>query len=66
MERHKSIQKSCIYWKLRSKGHGMQIFDLTKLRDNSNTPRTFTSDFNYWFWNAHNIVINEDTGYALC
>ena len=45
--------------------HGMQIFDLTKLRDVSNVPSSFTSDAHYTgFGNAHNIVINEDSGYA--
>lgn len=46
-------------------GHGMQIFDLTKLRNVNNPPVTFTKDAHYnGFGSAHNIVINEDTGYA--
>lgn len=46
-------------------GHGMQVFDLTRLRTVSNPPITFTEDAHYGgFGNAHNIVINEDTGYA--
>lgn len=46
-------------------GHGMQIFDLTKLRNVNNPPVTFTEDAHYdEFSNAHNIVINEDTGFA--
>ena len=45
--------------------HGMQVFDLTRLRNVANPPQTFTSDALYnGFGNAHNIVINEDTGYA--
>jgi choice-of-anchor B domain-containing protein len=45
--------------------HGMQLFDLTKLRNSSNTPVIFSSDAHYaGFGNAHNIVINEDSGYA--
>lgn len=47
--------------------HGMQVFDLTRLRnaDTSNLPITFTSDANYTgFGNAHNIVINEANAYA--
>lgn len=45
--------------------HGMQIFDLTKLRTVANAPETFTADARYTgFGNAHNIVINEDTGFA--
>ena len=45
--------------------HGMQVFDLTRLRNVVNPPVTFTEDAHYnGFGNAHNIVINEDTGYA--
>lgn len=46
-------------------GHGMQVFDLTRLRDVTNAPETFTEDAHYdGFGSAHNIVINEETGYA--
>lgn len=46
-------------------GHGMQVFDLTRLRDVANPPETFTEDAHYdGFGSAHNIVINEETGYA--
>ena len=46
-------------------GHGMQVFDLTRLRNVANPPETFTEDAHYdGFGNSHNIVINEDTGYA--
>ena len=46
-------------------GHGMQVFDLTRLRNVTNAPVTFTEDAHYdGFGSAHNIVINEDTGYA--
>ncbi|RMB58604.1 choice-of-anchor B family protein [Dokdonia sinensis] len=45
-------------------GHGMQVFDLTRLRDVS-TEQTFTEDAHYdGFGKAHNIVINTDSGYA--
>jgi len=45
--------------------HGMQVFDLTRLRNVTNPPVNFTEDAHYdGFGNAHNIVINEDTGYA--
>lgn len=45
--------------------HGMQMFDLTKLRGITNTPVEFTSDADYTgFGSAHNIVINENEGYA--
>ncbi|MFK7814072.1 MAG: choice-of-anchor B family protein, partial [Maribacter sp.] len=46
-------------------GHGMQVFDLTKLRNVENPPVTFEEDARYTgFGNAHNIVINEETGFA--
>jgi len=46
-------------------GHGIQIFDLTKLRNVPNPPATFSEDAHYsGFSNAHNIVVNEETGYA--
>lgn len=45
--------------------HGMQVFDLTKLRDVANPPQVFTAETTLTdFGNAHNIVINEDSGYA--
>ena len=46
-------------------GHGMQIFDLTQLRDTTNIPVEYTATANYTeFTRAHNIVINEATGFA--
>ena len=46
-------------------GHGMQIFDLKRLRNVINIPRTFSNDAYYSeFGSAHNIVINEDSGFA--
>ena len=45
--------------------HGMQVFDLTRLRAVATPPETFTADANYTeFGSAHNIVINESEGYA--
>jgi choice-of-anchor B domain-containing protein len=45
-------------------GHGMQVFDLTRLRGVV-APQNFTADVNYSdFTNAHNLAINEDTGFA--
>lgn len=45
--------------------HGMQVFDLTKLRNVPNPPVTFGADSRYvGFGSAHNIVINEVSGYA--
>ncbi|NNF03522.1 MAG: choice-of-anchor B family protein [Rhodothermales bacterium] len=45
--------------------HGLQVFDLTRLRATSNSPVTFEADALYdGIASAHNIVINEQTGYA--
>jgi choice-of-anchor B domain-containing protein len=47
--------------------HGMQIFDLTRLRDvsPSDMPKTFDEDALYeQVHSVHNIVINTETGYA--
>ncbi len=45
--------------------HGMQVFDLTRLRNVTSPPATFTADKHFTeFGSAHNIVINEDSGYA--
>ena len=46
-------------------GHGMQVFDLTELRTVVSPPVTFSNTAHYsGFGSAHNIVINEDSGYA--
>ena len=46
-------------------GHGMQVFDLTKLRNVPNPPITFSADAHYdGFGNCHNIAINEESGRA--
>jgi choice-of-anchor B domain-containing protein len=48
-----------------SGAHGVQVFDLTRLRNVSNPPQTFTEDAHYdRIHSAHNIAINEDTGFA--
>ncbi len=45
--------------------HGMQIFDLRNLLNVSGAPTTFSADNRYTgFGNSHNIVINEDSGFA--
>ncbi|WP_299366890.1 choice-of-anchor B family protein [Winogradskyella sp.] len=45
--------------------HGMQVFDLKRLRNVSNPPQTFTADTIYTGVDScHNIVINESEGYA--
>jgi choice-of-anchor B domain-containing protein len=45
--------------------HGIQVFNLMQLEDVVNPPLEFTTDAHYFmFSNAHNIAINEETGYA--
>ena len=45
--------------------HGMQVFDLRQLRDVTDMPATFEPTFLYdKIASAHNVVINEDTGFA--
>ena len=50
--------------------HGMQIFDLTRLRDVTNPPAKFEPDVLYRgvennvVESSHNVIINEDTGFA--
>ena len=45
--------------------HGMQVFDLRRLRNVRQPPVTFEPDAHYTRINsAHNIVINEETGFA--
>lgn len=44
--------------------HGMQVFDLTRLRGVT-APQTFAADVVYGdFGSAHNVAINEDSGFA--
>ena len=45
--------------------HGVQIFDLTELRDVRGAPVTFEETAHYGgIFSAHNIVINEAAGFA--
>jgi choice-of-anchor B domain-containing protein len=45
--------------------HGVQIFDLTRLRNVADMPQTFTEDAHYdRIHSAHNIAIDEETGFA--
>ena len=44
----------------------MQVFDLTRLRNVEEMPVEFSADVDFKdFGRAHNIVINEDSGYAF-
>ncbi len=45
--------------------HGMQVFDLTRLRSVTSPPELFEPDVHYTLIaSSHNIVINEETGFA--
>lgn len=47
-----------------ARAHGMQVFDLTRLRGVV-SPQTFTADFHYTgFGKCHNIAIDEVNGFA--
>ena len=46
--------------------HGMQVFDLRQLRNVESAPATFTETAHYdRIHSAHNVVINEATGFAF-
>jgi choice-of-anchor B domain-containing protein len=48
-----------------SQAHGMQVFDLTQLRNVANPPVTFEANrVVNSFGSAHNIVLNEESGFA--
>jgi len=45
--------------------HGMQVFDLTRLRGVTDMPALFEPDLHYrGFGSSHNVIINEESGYA--
>ncbi|MDZ4811957.1 MAG: choice-of-anchor B family protein, partial [Pseudomonadota bacterium] len=46
--------------------HGMQVFDLTRLRGVGAVPQTFNEDAHYAnFANGHTIAITEESGFAF-
>jgi choice-of-anchor B domain-containing protein len=49
-----------------ARDHGMQVFDLARLRDLGEDPdRRFEADARYaGFGSAHNVVVNGETGFA--
>lgn len=45
--------------------HGVQVFDLTRLREEGGPDAVFEPDYTYpGIHSAHNIVVNEETGFA--
>lgn len=59
------VQNNYAYVVSEATNHGMQVFNLEKLRNVTNPPVDFQSDFDYTgFGSAHNIVINESNNYV--
>jgi choice-of-anchor B domain-containing protein len=64
--REMKVYNNYAYIVSEANGHGMQIFDLTRLR-NVTSPQIFIADARYsGFGNCHTITINEATGFAYC
>lgn len=64
--REMKVYNNFVFIVSEASGHGMQIFDLTRLR-NVTSPQTFTTDARYTgFGNGHTVTINEATGFAYC
>jgi choice-of-anchor B domain-containing protein len=48
-----------------SGAHGMQVFDLTRLRGVKEMPATLTADVTYdGFGSSHNVIVSQAAGYA--
>lgn len=64
--REVNVYNNYLYIVSEATGHGMQIFDLTRLRGVV-TPQVFTPDARYTgFGNCHTVSINTTSGYAYC
>ncbi|NJL75946.1 MAG: choice-of-anchor B family protein [Saprospiraceae bacterium] len=59
------VYKNHAYIVSEATGHGLQVFDLTRLRTVTNPPVIFTEDGWVGFagGNAHNVIVNEETGF---
>lgn len=65
--REVNVYNNHLYIVSEASGHGMQIFDLTRLRTATSPPYTFTPDARYsGFGNCHTVAINYSTGFAYC
>ncbi|QTD36483.1 choice-of-anchor B family protein [Polaribacter batillariae] len=59
------VYKNVAYIVSEAENHGMQIFNLDRLGKVINAPVEFTADREYTeFGSAHNIVINEESGFG--
>jgi len=62
--RDMKVYKDHVYIVSEATNHGLQVFDLKKLRGLESS-KTFGSDFIYnQYGQAHNIAVNEESGYA--
>ena len=62
--RDMKVYNDYVYIVSEASDHGLQVFNLAKLR-NVETVKVFSADFIYnQYGQAHNIAINEDSGYA--
>jgi choice-of-anchor B domain-containing protein len=58
------VYRDHLYVVSEAAGHGMQVFDLTRLRNVQSPPVTFTEDAHYNnFTSAHTINVDEETGF---
>jgi choice-of-anchor B domain-containing protein len=58
------VYRDHLYVVSEAAGHGMQVFDLTHLRNVQSPPVTFTEDAHYNnFTSAHTINVDEETGF---
>lgn len=63
--RDHKVYKDHLYIVSDAQLHGVQVFDLAKLRQFSGSFMNFTDDGVYaGLGNAHNVIINEQTGFA--
>jgi choice-of-anchor B domain-containing protein len=59
------VYRNHLYVVSEAADHGLQVFDLTQLRNVTSPPQTFNETAYYNnFGRAHTIAINEETGYA--
>ncbi|WP_394758548.1 choice-of-anchor B family protein [Flavobacterium sp.] len=64
--REVNVYNNHLYIVSEATGHGMQIFNLTRLRGVT-TPQVFVPDARYTgFGNCHTVAINYSSGYAYC
>ncbi|HEX8148625.1 MAG TPA: choice-of-anchor B family protein [Pyrinomonadaceae bacterium] len=58
------VYRNHLYVVSEAAGHGMQVFDLARLRNVSSPPVAFTETAHYDnFSSAHTIAVNEETGF---